>query len=221
MPHSTGDSFTNWLQGQWGRRTPWQILLLPPAALFFFISLVRRLLFRSGLRRSHRLPVPVIVVGNLTVGGTGKTPLVLWLVEFLRSQGYHPGIISRGYAGSAAQPQAVSAVSDPALVGDEPLLLARRTQCPIWVGRRRADVARALLVAHPDCDVIISDDGLQHYALQRDVEVVVVDGVRRFGNGLPLPAGPLREPLSRLQSVDAVVVNGGTADVGEYGMRLV
>jgi tetraacyldisaccharide 4'-kinase len=223
MPHSTADSstkFSAWLQSQWTCFTPWQIFLLPLAALFYLISLARRLSYGLGARRGYRMPVPVIVVGNLTVGGTGKTPLVLWLVEFLRSHGYRPGIISRGYASRASSPQSVSATSDPALVGDEPVLLAKRVQCPVWVGERRADVARALLTARPDCDVLISDDGLQHYALQRDVEVVVIDGNRRFGNGLLLPAGPLREPLSRLKSVDAVVVNGGSIAPGEYAMQL-
>lgn len=224
MPRSTADSstrFSAWLQSQWSRFTPWQFFLLPLAGVFFLGSLVRRLSFSLGARRRHRMPVPVIVVGNLTVGGTGKTPLALWLVEFLRSQGYRPGIISRGYASRASSPQSVSATSDPALVGDEPVLLARRAQCPVWVGKRRADVGRALLTARPDCNVLISDDGLQHHALQRDVEVVVVDGVRRFGNGLLLPAGPLREPLSRLKSVDAVVVNGGGPVSGEHAMQLV
>lgn len=223
MPRSTADSSTNfaaWLQRQWTCFTPWQAFLLPLAAIFYLISQVHRLSFRLGMRRSYRMPVPVIVVGNLTVGGTGKTPLVLWLVEFLRSQGYRPGVISRGYASRASVPQSVSASSDPALVGDEPVLLAKRAQCPVWVGKRRASVARALLASRPDCDVLISDDGLQHHALQRDVEVVVVDGARRFGNGLLLPAGPLREPLSRLKSVDTVVVNGGDTVLGEYAMHL-
>jgi tetraacyldisaccharide 4'-kinase len=166
------------------------------------------------------MPVPVIVVGNLTVGGTGKTPLVLWLVEFLRSHGYRPGIVSRGYGSRASAPQAVANASDPMLVGDEPVLLAQRAQCPVWVGTRRADTARALLTARPDCDVIISDDGLQHYALRRDVELVVVDGDRGFGNRMLLPAGPLRESLSRLKSVDAVVINGGKTRPGEFSMRL-
>lgn len=224
MQHSTDASstdFSSWLQSQWASFTPWQIFLLPLSVLFFLIVLARRLAYRLGLARRYRLPVPVIVVGNLNVGGTGKTPLVLWLAEFLRSHGYHPGIVSRGYGSRASTPQSVSATSDPMFVGDEPVLLAQRAQCPVWVGKRRVDVARALLGARPDCDVLISDDGLQHYALRRDVEVVVVDGLRRFGNGLPLPAGPLREPLSRLQSVDAVVVNGGSIASGEYAMQLV
>ncbi len=224
MQNSTDASSTDlstWMQGQWARITLWQVLLLPLSLVFYLAVSLRRLCYRLGLRKSYRFPVPVIVVGNLTVGGTGKTPLVLWLVSFLRSQGYHPGIISRGYGSRASVPQSVSASSDPLLVGDEPVLLAQRASCPVWVGRERADVVRALLSTRPDCDVLISDDGLQHYALQRDVEVVVVDGVRRFGNGLLLPAGPLREPLSRLSAVDAVVVNGGNVMPGEFAMRLV
>lgn len=221
MPRSIdANSTESWLQGQWTRFTPWQILLLPFAILFSLIVLLRRLAYRIGLLRHYRLPVPVIVVGNLTVGGAGKTPLVLWLVEFLRGHGYHPGIVSRGYGSRISTPQSVSATSDPIFVGDEPVLLAQRAQCPVWVGLRRVDVARALLGARPDCDVLISDDGLQHYALRRDVEVVVVDGVRRFGNELLLPAGPLREPLSRLKSVDAIVINGGSIAPGEYAMQL-
>lgn len=224
MPRSTDASSTDlstWLQGQWSHVTLWQIFLLPVAIFFSLTVASRRLLYRLGLLRSYRLPVPVIVVGNINVGGTGKTPLVLWLVEFLRGHGYRPGIISRGYGGRASSPQSVSATSAPVLVGDEPVLLAQRAQCPVWIGERRVDVARALLGARPDCDVLICDDGLQHYALQRDIEVIVVDGARRFGNGLQLPAGPLREPLSRLKSVDAVVVNGGSIDPGEYAMQLV
>lgn len=224
MPRSTDASstdFSSWLQSQWARFTPWQILLLPISALFFLAVITRRLLYRLGFLQSHRLPVPVVVVGNITVGGTGKTPLVLWLADFLRKHGYRPGIVSRGYGSRAYAPQSVTSSSDPLLVGDEPVLLAQRAQCPVWVGRQRVDVARALLSARPDCDVLISDDGLQHYALQRDVEIVVMDGTRRFGNGWLLPAGPLREPTTRLKSVDAVVVNGGSVATGEYSMQLV
>lgn len=155
--------------------------------------------------------MPVVVVGNIAVGGTGKTPLVVWLAERLRQAGYRPGIVSRGYRGRQKAPAPVRPDSDPAAVGDEPVLLARRAACPVWVGRRRAEAARQLLTFHPEVDVILSDDGLQHYALARDIEVVVVDGERGFGNRWLLPAGPLREPLSRLSTVDAVVVNGGSA----------
>lgn len=200
-------------------------LLLPLSGLFRLLSSVRRLAYRFGLLPVVRLPVPVIVVGNISVGGTGKTPLTLWLVQTLRAAGYRPGIVSRGYGGRRRGPFAVTSVSDPAEVGDEPLLLAQRAPAPVYIGRRRPAAARALLQAHPDTDVIVADDGLQHYALARDLEIAVVDGVRRFGNGRLLPAGPLREPPRRLETVDAVVVNGGTTDWLQvaspvYSMRL-
>lgn len=197
-----------WLERIWYGLTPWHVVLLPVSILFGLVVAVRRVLYRAGLLRAIRLPVPVIVVGNISVGGTGKTPLVLWLADFLRQQGYHPGIVSRGYGGGTEGVAAVDARSDPAVVGDEPLLLARKSGCPVWVGRDRVAAGNALLRAHPECDVVVSDDGLQHYRLGRDMEIVVVDGERRFGNGLLLPAGPLREGISRLGSVDAVVVNG-------------
>lgn len=194
------------------RRCVWHVLLLPLAALFLLLSLLRRQAYRLHLLPVRRLPVPVIVVGNITAGGTGKTPLVLWLVQLLRDAGHHPGVISRGYGGRLPGPAAVTSVSDPSLVGDEPLLIARRAGCPVWIGRRRAKAGRALLATHPQVDVLVADDGLQHYALARDLEIAVVDGERRFGNGWPLPAGPLREALGRLETVDAVVVHGGATD---------
>jgi tetraacyldisaccharide 4'-kinase len=198
-----------WLQRQWFRLTPWHVVLLPLSILFGLVVALRRVLYRAGLLRAIRLSVPVIVVGNISVGGTGKTPLVLWLADFLRQQGYHPGVVSRGYGGGTGGAVAVDVRSDPAVVGDEPLLLAKRSGCPVWVGRDRVAAGNALLRAHTECDVLLSDDGLQHYRLGRDMEIVVVDGERKFGNGLLLPAGPLREGVSRLGSVDAVVVNGG------------
>ncbi len=168
---------------------------------------MRRRLFRWGVLRSVRLRVPVVVVGNITVGGTGKTPLVRHLVEQLRAAGRRPGVVSRGHGGRARAPRAVR-TGDPALeVGDEPLLLAA-DGTPVWVGNDRTAVAQALLSAHPEVDVVVSDDGLQHYRLARTVEIAVVDAVRGLGNRLPLPAGPLREPASRLRDVDAVVING-------------
>ncbi|MCX7627496.1 MAG: tetraacyldisaccharide 4'-kinase [Methylophilaceae bacterium] len=221
MPHSIGASFIEWLQRQWQTVTPWQIVLWPCSWLFALLVALRRAAYQWGFLKSLGLPIPVIVVGNLTVGGTGKTPLVLWLVHFLRRQGFRPAIISRGYGGRVHRPHAVSAQSDPALVGDEPVLLAQRASCPVWVGTDRVEVARALLSARPDCDVLISDDGLQHYRMRRDVEIVVVDGQRGFGNKRMLPAGPLREPMSRLESVDAVVMHGGSVKSGQYAMRLV
>ncbi|HEX4986820.1 MAG TPA: tetraacyldisaccharide 4'-kinase [Burkholderiales bacterium] len=190
----------------WYRLSWLSVLLLPAAALFAAVSALRRALYRAGLLPRVRLPVPVVVVGNIAAGGTGKTPLVLWLCDYLAAQGRNPGIVSRGYGGTGRVMQA--SASSAADTGDEPALLAQRGRCPVWVGRDRAAAARALLAAHPGCDVVVCDDGLQHYGLQRDVEIAVVDGLRGNGNGLPLPAGPLRESASRLREVDAVVVTG-------------
>ena len=183
-------------------------LLYPLSLLFRSIVALRRAAFRASLLRSHRLAVPVIVVGNITVGGTGKTPLVLWLAEFLLQHGFRPGIVSRGYGSSAHAPRRVTPLSDPASVGDEPVLLAQRSGSPVWVGTNRVAVGDALLRAHAECDVVLSDDGLQHYPLQRDMEIAVIDGARGLWNGLMRPAGPLREPPARLLTVDAVVING-------------
>lgn len=196
----------------WTHVTALTLVLMPVSWLYGLVVTLRRALYTAGLLRSERLPVPVIVVGNITVGGTGKTPLVLWLVEHLRTAGYQPGIVSRGYRKSGAagpgnnEPRSVGINDDAALCGDEPVLLARRSGCPVWIGADRVAAARALLAAHPDCDVIVSDDGLQHYRLARDAEIAVIDDARKFGNRLLLPAGPLREPTSRLDSVDAVVL---------------
>lgn len=183
------------------------------------MAALRRWIWSSRSRGDSGLPVPVIVVGNLTVGGTGKTPLVIWLAETLRRSGFTPGVISRGYGGASRQPQEVHADSDPRRVGDEPLLIHRRTGCPVFVAPRRDAAAHALLATRP-VDLLISDDGLQHYALPRDVEIVVLDGVRRFGNGRLLPAGPLRESPARLATVDFVVCNGGEPRPGEWRMTL-
>ena len=207
------------LDYHWYARSAWLLLLTPLSLLFRIVVRLRKFAYRRGLLRSHRAAVPVIVVGNITVGGTGKTPLVAWLARYLREQGYRPGIIARGYGGKAKQwPQQVRPDSNPSTVGDEAVMLAGRTQCPMAVGPDRV-AAAAALVQHSDCDIIISDDGLQHYALRRDIEVAVIDGIRRFGSGFMLPAGPLREPVSRLNEVDLVVVNGlGACD--EHPMRM-
>jgi len=166
------------------------------------------------------MPVPVIVIGNITVGGTGKTPLIIWLAELLKNEGFKPGIISRGYGGQAeAWPQSVSADSTAEQVGDEAMLIAKQTGCPMAVSPLRADAAR-LLFEKSDCNIILSDDGLQHYALNRDIEIAVIDGERRFGNSFCLPAGPLREPIERLQSVDFIVVNGEKAEDHEFSMQI-
>lgn len=181
------------------------MLLLPLAGLFALIVRVRRSAYAHGWLASHAVPVPVIVVGNITAGGSGKTPLVIWLVDWLRAHGLRPGVISRGYGGSARGCVAVRADSHASEVGDEPLLIQRKTQLPVVVGRDRVAAAHLLLSHHPEVDMLVSDDGLQHYRLQRQLEIAVVDAGTGYGNGLPLPAGPLREPLSRLRDVDAVV----------------
>lgn len=209
------------LPDYWYRIAPLHLLLYPLSLLFCAVAGLRRMAYRLRLLPSVKLPVPVIVIGNISVGGTGKTPLTLSLVQQLIAQGWHPGIISRGFGGTGGQmPRAVQIGDLAQEVGDEPLLMAQRKLCPVWIGRNRPATASALLRAHPECDVIFSDDGLQHYRLQRDVEIAVIDGVRRYGNGLLLPAGPLREPVSRLREVDAVVVNGGAAKDGEFAMQL-
>jgi len=209
----------NRLESSWYRRSPWLIVLTPASLVYCGLSRLRRLLYRAGLLARHRLPVPVVIVGNLTAGGTGKTPLVAWLVDFLSASGYRPGVIARGYKGRAHHwPQPVCADSDPLSVGDEAVLLAGRCGCPVVVGPDRVAAARALL-EQGECDLIIADDGLQHYALDRDIEIVVIDGTRRFGNGYCLPAGPLRESPGRLTDVDIVVANGA-AGPGEYPMTM-
>jgi tetraacyldisaccharide 4'-kinase len=207
------------LDAYWDSRNGISLLLLPLSWLFLLIAGLRRQAYRWGLLQTHRLPVPVIVVGNITVGGTGKTPLVTWLACHLQGLGLRPGLIARGYGGRVGQmPLEVRPDSSATEIGDEPRLLASRTGCPMFVCSDRVAAARALLESY-DCDVIISDDGMQHHALARDMEIAVIDGERRFGNGFCLPAGPLRECPSRLATVDLVVSNGGAAP-GEYGMHL-
>ncbi len=180
-------------------------LLLPLSWLFRLVIMLRRIAYRIGLFKVYPAHTPLIIVGNICVGGSGKTPLVIWLAEFLKKNGWSPGIISRGYGGATRNfPQQVFADSDPACAGDEPVLMAQRSGCPVVIDPNRARAAQVLKA----CDVIISDDGLQHYALGRTVEIAVVDATRGFGNGYCLPAGPLREPPVRLKSVDFVVSNG-------------
>lgn len=198
-----------WLQDQVYCRYLKPVLwpLAPLALLFFLLAGLRRFAYRRGWRRSFALPVPVVVVGNLTVGGSGKTPLVLWLARALAARGWKPGIVSRGYGGGHGVPVPVGDTTSADQVGDEPLLLWRNSGMPVWVGRDRVAAGQALLAAHPDVNVLVCDDGLQHYRLQRDFEIAVFDG-RGAGNACPLPLGPLREPLSRLERVQALVFNG-------------
>ena len=205
------------LQHHWYRLSPLHILLFPLSLIFRVLSALRCFLYRSDILASVKLPVPVVEVGNISVGGTGKTPLTLWLAQQLIENGWHPGIVSRGYTrtnGRKMTPHEVSIDDAADEVGDEPLLMAQRALCPVWISRNRPAAALALLQAHPECDIILSDDGLQHYRLQRDAEIAVIDGARRFGNGMLLPAGPLREPKSRLRKVDAIVINGGQTHDG-------
>lgn len=188
----------------WQRRGLIAWLLLPLSLLFLLLTTLRRQLYALGWLASSRVPVPVIIVGNIFVGGTGKTPLTIWLVQALRDAGWVPGVISRGYGASNAAPRLVGPDALPQEVGDEPVLIARRAGCPVMVGRNRVAAAQALLSACPDINILVSDDGLQHYALQRDIEIVLFDG-RGTGNGWLLPAGPLREPASRKR--DFTLVN--------------
>ena len=201
-----------------GVAAPWW--LRAGALLYASLRFLVQLPYYLRLRRAQKLGVPVVIVGNLTVGGTGKTPLTIALVEALRARGWAVGVISRGYGRRTRGVRLVDQTSTAAEVGDEPLLIARRTQAPVAVGEDRVAAARRLLGAVP-LDVLISDDGLEHLALPRDCEIAVVDGLRGFGNGRLLPAGPLRAPLSRLQRVDLVVRNGGEPGVDEYAMRVV
>lgn len=192
----------------WQGRSWLACALLPLAWLYGLVLSVRRALYALGLKRQTRLHVPVIVVGNIFVGGTGKTPFVIWLVEQLRAQGWHPGVIARGYGAHLDQVTEVQPDSDTQLVGDEPVLIQQRTAVPVVVGRSRVRAAQQLLRLHPTVDVLISDDGLQHYALARTIEIQLFD-LRGNGNGWLLPAGPLREPVTR--RADFFVLNAVAA----------
>ncbi|WP_413626280.1 tetraacyldisaccharide 4'-kinase [Luteibacter sp. Lutesp34] len=205
------------LQRRWygGDPPPWWTL--PLEALYCRVVEARTRRFRNDTSAVVRLPVPVVVVGNITVGGTGKTPLIVALARAMAERGFSPGVVSRGYGGSERGPYLLTGNDDPARVGDEPSLI-RQYGIPVSIGRERPEAARLLIDA--GCDLVLADDGLQHHRLGRDVEICVVDGERRLGNGHLLPAGPLREPASRLGEVDFVVVNGGAPGPGEIAMTL-
>lgn len=205
------------IEKSWYSKSGLTTTLLPLSWLFCILVQVRRLAYHLKILRTTKLDVPIIVVGNITVGGTGKTPLVIELANLLKKQGYRPAVISRGYGGKARTwPQQVRWDGDPTMVGDEAILIARRTLCPMAVGPDRVASAKALL-KYTDCNVILSDDGLQHYSLGRDIEIAVIDGVRRYGNESCLPAGPLREPIKRLEQVNFKITNGVAAP-DEYAM---
>jgi tetraacyldisaccharide 4'-kinase len=204
------------LTALWYGESSLRWLLWPVAAVYRLLTQLRRTLYRRGVLKTVDLPIPVIVVGNVSVGGTGKTPFVIWLATQLRQRGMRVGLVTRGYRGTAKDwPRGVGPTDDATEVGDEPVLLARRTGCPVVAGPDRVAAAQRLLSQTP-VDVLLSDDGLQHYRLGRRFEIAVVDGQRGMGNGLCLPAGPLREPKERIHEVDAIVVNGG--DWGHAGV---
>jgi tetraacyldisaccharide 4'-kinase len=208
------------IESMWFGHSRWFWLLLPFSWLYGLVSGLIRLSYQRGWRKVTRFPLPVVVVGNLTVGGNGKTPVVLWLIAQLQQRGWRVGVVSRGYGGRADHyPLLLNNATSPRQAGDEPVMIFQRTGAPVAVAPRRVDAVAALLRQQP-LDVVITDDGLQHYALARDVEWVVVDGERRFGNGWWLPAGPMRERAGRLRSISAVIVNGGRALPGEVAMRL-
>ncbi len=211
---------SRWLQDSWYKEMYISSTFMPISMIYDDVIRFRAFLYRIGIKKKTKLTVPVIIVGNITVGGTGKTPLILWMARLLREQGYKPGIISRGYGGNAESwPQRVDEKSDPALVGDEAVLIAKNADCPIAVGPERVKTAQMLL-DKSSCDIILSDDGLQHYALARDIEIIVIDGQRRFGNGYVLPCGPLRESTARLHTVDLVIVNGEAEEDNEFSMTM-
>lgn len=209
-------------ESHWYRSTYsfFTVLLLPFSWLFRIVVAIRYFCYQKKWKKTYHFPVPVIVVGNITVGGTGKTPFVIWLAQLLKKQGFRPGIISRGVGGKAQQTGYwVSESSDPSIVGDEALVLARRAGCPLVISVDRVAAIKELL-ANSDCNIVISDDGLQHYRLGRTVEIALIDGTRGLGNGCLLPAGPLREPAKRLKKVDVIVRQGGMTEPGEFAMEL-
>ena len=210
------------IQNAWRRENAlYYLVLVPLSWLFAAITKFRRFAYKTGILKSYKLAVPVIVVGNINMGGNGKTPVVMWLVQQLKDNGYQPAVISRGYGGTAKLPAKVNADSKPSDVGDEPVLIANKCACPVWVGADKVHVATELLKAHPETNIIISDDGLQHYALQRDVEIAVTQPEQHSYKPCLLPAGPLREPLERLSTVDAIVCNGEKIKASEFEMQLV
>ncbi len=213
----------NWLERSWYNKAYWSYLLAPLSVLFWLVSTTRRLLYRLGISKQNKFATPVIVVGNITVGGTGKTPFVVYLIALLKQQGFKPAIVSRGYGAEENAdfpfPRLVTSETDVRYSGDEPKLLAMKTQVPVVISPNRSE-AVSYINQHTDCDVVISDDGLQHYAMARSMEVVLLDQQRGVGNGWLLPVGPLRESKKRLQSVDLVLQNAGFSENSSLDYRL-
>lgn len=204
----------------WFGRTRLYFLLLPLSWLYGLVTYLIRFSYRVGLKTVWRSPVTVIVVGNLTVGGNGKTPLVIWLVNQLIERGLRVGVVSRGYGGKTTDyPLILTHDITAKQAGDEPVLIFQRTGVPVAVSPKRSEAITALLSLYT-LDLVITDDGLQYYGLHRDFELVVIDGIRRFGNGWWLPAGPMRERVKRLKSADAIITNGGHAALDEISMSL-
>lgn len=204
----------------WYQKHPLFYALIPLSGIYRIALYFKNLSYQLGLKKITHFPVPVVVVGNLTVGGTGKTPLIIALCHFLLKEGYKPGVVSRGYGGKSKKwPLHVYPNSDPIQVGDEPVLIACNTACPIVVDPNRVRAVQTLLDIY-HCDIVLSDDGLQHTALGRDIEIIVVDGVRRFGNHFCLPAGPLREPITHLEKANFIVTRGNALS-GEWAMQLI
>jgi len=198
------------MNAQYYEKPSWILLLLPISFIYFLIISLRSWAYKVGILKAIKMDIPVVVIGNITMGGTGKTPLVIWLLEKLIKLGMKPGLICRGYNSKAYSPQEVFTISEVSNVGDESLMVKLRLDIPVFVGKNKAKVGKRLLKSYPNVNILISDDGLQHFQLSRDFEIVVVDGVRRFGNEHLIPAGPLREKISRVGKVDALVINGST-----------
>ena len=206
---------------QYYKRSNWIYLLIPISIFFYFFSSLKKYLYRKGFLKIIKIKVPVLIIGNITLGGTGKTPLALDLIEKFLRKGLKPAIISRGYRGSANNITEVFESSDVSAVGDEALLIKAKSKVPVFIGKDRVSVAKILLKKYPETSIIISDDGLQHHRLARDYEIIVVDSQRQFGNGLIFPAGPMREDISKLKHVDAVVYKGESSNSNFYQMRYI
>ena len=211
------------LNNQYYKKSSWILFLLPLSFIYFLIISFRSWAYKIGIFKSIKMDVPVVVIGNITIGGTGKTPLVIWLLEKLIKKGMKPGLICSGYRSNAKSPQKVLIDSKVSNVGDEALMIKlsfqrrHKTNIPIFVGKKKVQVGKALVKSYPDIDILICDDGLQHYELLRDFEIVVIDEVRKFGNNFLIPTGPLRELKTKLNKVDAVIVNSRKLKASEYG----
>ena len=206
---------------QYYKKSNWIYLFVPLSIFFYCISSLKKYLYRNEFLKTIKIKVPVLIIGNITLGGTGKTPLALDLIEKFLRKGLKPAIISRGYGGSAKNITEVFEFSDVRAVGDEALLIKAKSKIPVFIGKDRANVAKILLKKYPETSIIISDDGLQHHRLARDFEIIVIDSQRQFGNGLIFPAGPMREGISKLKQVDAVVYKGANSNSNFYQMKYI